>query len=591
MLGRRYTLLVVFAALLAASPLKADSPAEIYGVIPDSALGFAVVHRLSDTCDRIDALAKKFDAGLPSVLPLLKTLSGLREGVDDSGSIGAALFADSTQPGALAFAAFVPVTDYKKLLATMKPEDDADGATKVFVANRPMLIGSKDKFAVFVAPKDAAVLRAIQASTVSLEKTLEPIRPWLVENDAAVVALPAGVMYGMSILQTALLANQAAKLAGGARPQAAENAMVKRLETIAQQVADGIKTNITHGGIGLNLDRDGAIRNSLNLALAPDKPLSKSLAEAKWPDKTGLDSLPRGPFIAGGSVSVPPAWAKALVELNLEWSKDLYAAASKDHGPAEKDLQNRMAALSTLGTQNHGASFVIRRGKDNLLANSCAIMYMDDAPKFLATYREEVEQLSALYKQLGKPPAIAVRPVEIEGLKGIEVTADMVAALAQSPQVNVPPPITSTFKAIFGNDQTVVTTILALDPQTIITTYGNPAVIQQIRKTVQSGGGFASDPVISGERKLLPEGAQWLLYFDLGEILGAVNQVLTGVGVGVTLPSFPEAPPVAVGVRFDPRNIESRKIVPAAVIDAIAQYLKLLRNAAQAPGAPAVQPQ
>ena len=83
-------LLVIAAFLAPAAPVWAQ--ASVLEVIPDDALGFALVNRVGQTNDKFEALAKRLKIPVPGgPLEMFKNALGAQQGIAETGSIAVAI--------------------------------------------------------------------------------------------------------------------------------------------------------------------------------------------------------------------------------------------------------------------------------------------------------------------------------------------------------------------------------------------------------------------------------------------------------------------------------------------------------------------
>ena len=163
-------------------------------VIPDDALGFAVIHDLSDANARVSKLTQKMQLPLPDLLSTIKGYVGVDEGVDETGGLAFAAVSggEGKEVEGMAYMTVVPTTDYKALLAPLDAEDADADVTKVTVAGQTMYVGHKGDFAVFASETAREQLAAFLAAKTNVTQVVEPLKSWLAEQHAAIVITPIG---------------------------------------------------------------------------------------------------------------------------------------------------------------------------------------------------------------------------------------------------------------------------------------------------------------------------------------------------------------------------------------------------------------
>ena len=91
-------------------------------LVPEDALAVVVFNRLDKVDEQIGKLAKETQFPAPTLLPLLKMVTGIQAGLDDKGSAALALMPGDKDDAAPIGVLFIPVTDYKKFIGPLKPD-------------------------------------------------------------------------------------------------------------------------------------------------------------------------------------------------------------------------------------------------------------------------------------------------------------------------------------------------------------------------------------------------------------------------------------------------------------------------------------
>ncbi len=173
----RLSLFLFCAWLLAAGNCWAA--ADPLTVIPESALGVAIIQDLTDTSARIQKLTDKMQLPVPELLPMAQLYTGAQQGVDLHGHVAAAMFPGEGDGASWSsmIAVFVPVTDYKAFVAQLQPTDSGGEITEVTVFGEKFLATAKGPFAVLAAVDAKPLLERIKKDEKSVAATVEPLRP------------------------------------------------------------------------------------------------------------------------------------------------------------------------------------------------------------------------------------------------------------------------------------------------------------------------------------------------------------------------------------------------------------------------------
>ncbi len=190
----------VLAALLVACALHlsaASAPAaeDILKLVPDSALGFAVVNGAADLDAKLQAIARHFPGQMPSPLFMLKLQSGIREGFDEKGAIAVVVLPPSGTDPMPTPIILVAVTDYDKFIEQLspeKPEKSDDVIRKIKVFNSPSLVR---KVGGYAALTDSDHREALEKVAVASEASaaLAPWGAWVAGQDVAGVITQPGI--------------------------------------------------------------------------------------------------------------------------------------------------------------------------------------------------------------------------------------------------------------------------------------------------------------------------------------------------------------------------------------------------------------
>src|SRR5581483_120307 len=132
--------LTLLAAVFCRPTFAAEGDEAILQVIPGDSLGVVIASRLADTTKRIEAVGGKLNLPVPSLLPMLKITTGLADGLDDRGTVAIAIVPQEDADLPPTAIVFVPVTDYGKLVASLKPEDEKAEIVEGRVAGKPVVV-------------------------------------------------------------------------------------------------------------------------------------------------------------------------------------------------------------------------------------------------------------------------------------------------------------------------------------------------------------------------------------------------------------------------------------------------------------------
>ena len=202
-------LLFSTAVLLAPVVRAADAPAPaadlpVLRAVPEDALGIVIVNHLDKVDEQLAKLAQEGQFPIPTLLPLLKAQLGIQEGLDEHGPAALALMPADAADAAPIAVAFVPVSDYKKFVAQLNPDDATAEIADVVIAGEPHAIAHKGDFAVVVSKANKDALKHVLSGSRSVAPVVGALAGWIGEHEISFVATPTGVKYGTAAAQKGL---------------------------------------------------------------------------------------------------------------------------------------------------------------------------------------------------------------------------------------------------------------------------------------------------------------------------------------------------------------------------------------------------
>jgi len=605
--------LLTVTVVLAADPLT---------VIPDTALGVAVINNLSDTSARIQKLTTKMQLPVPELLPLAQLYSGAQQGVDDKGTIAAAAFVDKSEDASLgmSMAVFVPVTDYKAFVAQLTPDDANAKIAEVTVMGSQYLVTQKGEFAVLASTDGKALLEQIVASTAGVAGTLEPIKPWLANQQIALVATPSGKKLLVEKLGGFL--DDALKQADkdkaddkedgdkkdedadddsedadddddDAKAAAAPGANVMQSLTemmrSVKDIVDLADKQLTQLGVGIRIDDTTAFHLSTKLLFVPDGELAKWAAGVKAPAKGLLAGLPAGKFtLAYGGVSTQMHSSLAklidrMTETGLS-QMGLNDADRKKFAEATGKMRaNQVRTAAILGQMRPG---------DSIMSTAVTVETVKDSALQFKTARDLFQVMAAAKPKGGDEakPIYSINEIKVGDLNVLEMVTDMNAAMqlgaggadlgpAQAQMQGM-------FGKLFGGDGEMHAYLTVADGKTVVTAYSKELLTHAVAHVRAKKAGLETDESIAKTAVLLPEGAQWAAYLNpqgLVQWIDAFVKALPGE-LGIKIPPFPASDPIGFGAKVAPTGVDAEMVLPESVVAGIGQYVGTITQMLQGGG-------
>ena len=583
---KRFTLLAA-AMLWATGPVWAIGPVltapgdeAVLRVIPGDALGLIVVNHVADTTKKIEAIGAKLNLPVPSLLPMLKTITGLAKGFDDKGALALAAVPQEDVGLPPAVVIFVPVTDYAGFVAGTMPDDAQAEIISGQVAGKPIIVTQKGSFALFAQPSDENVLRRVKAAKTDIASGVQPLSDWVRRNDIVALALPKGVRQAIDVMQKGI-AQAKENLPGDQDSLKPALAVFELLNRSGKT----FKQELTHVGLGVRVNDQKDLLVSGQVVFKSGGTFSSAITDATWPQIAGLDHLPADDYFLAMSMALPASWSEGLMHASKEMVK---LGAYSPAGALSKEKIEKLFNLSGKSMQGvEGWAMTMAPPEDedaSLFTSSNGVIYVDDVEKYLKNYRAVLKSMAELGAEDSDVPlpTYEFADIEVAGEKGFEVKMDLSKAFKGQNLNN--PTVEATYRkfieALYGPEGKVTVYLAPANKHTIAMTYKDKDSLEKLIQAVkQRKPGFGKDEEIAESDKLLPTGTAWKMYISPAGTIDLTNWILEKIGKQpIVLPPFPDTPPLVAGVRFAPTSAEARMALPSALIDGIGAYVIKVRQ-------------
>ncbi len=584
--------------VLAARAEAADSPARanemaVLKLAPADALGVLVVNHLDVAMQKSEFLLQEMHSPATDMMESLRIKTGVQHGVDEHGAFGLALLPNQKAGEAPLNIAFLPVTDYEKLLADLEVKDAKAEIAEGKFFHLPALIGHKNGYAVIADAekfKDQAeqALKKILAGGKGIDDVAAPVAQWIGEHEVSFVVSSAGIKAGAAGVRKQLAQLKETMLKA---PQA--NVAASGLG-FYEELIKGAENEFELMAIGARVDDDGGLRFDNRMLFRGNGTLAKAGAEAQPVAGPRLTQLPGGPYFIAFEGSIRGSLSKNFLNISADAVKSMVKQSSG------KDLTDeQMKQLNNVFEHSWSAagvtSMVMGTPKpgESIYNRVYGTIKVKDAAAFLTAYEKSIQDVNTLYKSFDVPllKPMAIEKTTFDGKPVLQLTMDlasMMKAVAQTPSRKM-------MDSMFGPDGKLRFFMAALDETTVGIAYNsvdNLKALDEVRKNPQTS--LSADRDLQQTVKLLPEGAQWIAFvspkglmdFSMAMVLGAMPQ-----GMLPQLPSFPQTPPVGFAALLNASSIDAHLVIPGAVFRGIGQYVQQMqRNFAPQPQ-PGLPPQ
>jgi len=565
-------MLVVGVSSLAGAATK-----DVVEIIPDNALGFLVIDNLAEADAKASKLGGKVGAPPASPLAMFKMFNAGLQGFDDNGTAAAVIvpWNNSTVVDFLPVIC-LPVTDYDAFLKSVDAEEPIKKIAKVTFFGETSLCAKKGSFALVTAPDGRGVLKAFLKSDKSVADTIGDDAKSIAEQDAAVVFLQPGIEKFFAVAQDGL--NEVKQMLEGDP----DGELAAQGIDIYVRLFEFMEAEVTQTIVGVQLDDKGAVRVVKHVKFKPDGSIAPLLKKAKPNDVDLLAGLPADPFVMAIGAQTPGE----LYEPLMDWSADVMKAMPQLYGLKPDQIDAMMKDMTELTTSMGDTSFFLGVGKpgDGIYSNMSVTMKVDDAQKYITEYRKMMqqfaEQADAESAVFGSMKAENVDLGDgVTGVKLVMDTSKFVGATGNDPAV------AEMMKAMFGNDGNLAAHIVAVDKETLITSYTSAETTLALAKAVRAGKpGLSADSNVKKTISLLPDGSQCVGLMSVDGTIAFINRILglvPDVPAEVTIPEFPASPPIGFSMKVSPAGLQGDMVLPAELIEQIGEYVKKIQQMQQ----------
>ena len=282
---------------IAAGQVRADD--DVLKLVPEKALGFAIVNRPEAADAKLQELGQQLKLPIPSTLAKLEGPGGIQAGLDKKRPIAVLVLPPKEGMPIPTVILLVPVTDYAKFLAQFKSDETEAGVSKIALFGSPSLARSVGSYAAITSEEFRDALKDIKPAD-EVPADLAQWKTWLAKKDAAVVVLTPGIRMASEKLQQGIATVKATLAQMGDQGKQALAGMemyVTLFKSAEKEVASF--------GISLERNRQGVIRLCKRACLVPGGNWARFVDDSNPAVQNALAGLPAGPFVvAGGGVAL-----------------------------------------------------------------------------------------------------------------------------------------------------------------------------------------------------------------------------------------------------------------------------------------------
>lgn len=586
---------LLITSLLAAAP-HAIRAANVLDNVPNDALGLVVVKDLGATDKKAARLLETLKLQFPGPLALLKSATGIGDGLDPHGDLLIAILPGAQPADGPQFAIWLPVGDYQQLALALHGAP-SNAITAVTVAGEDLLMARHGNWAIVMDPDQRDRMQALLATQPAPPAKIQAWKNWSDTNCVTAIMLPTG--------WHSLWSWAAAECTGDAAEQTAE-ADASADPLFGEPAEDGAQGVEADGGgeddfwvqlrgqfraqvqglpelipwaneadaiaFGVRIDGEGNALAGVRIALRDDLELQIPAGAAENREPPAL--FQSGDYILAGTarLNTPLAVTAAggYARLTVEGLKnDIRVAVDDEVG------RRFQKAMEQATSDVRAAAVLTRTGEKDggIYSNAFLAVRVDKQQEFIG----HVGEVFRLWNEMNKSDddesklVFESDTVQISGRESTEYTLDMVEAFGGAALPEVRP----SMERLFGPGGKLRLLVVPIDEQVVLLAAATVAQATPVIDALSK-----SQPMAWDERtnRLLPQDADMRLMFSpeaharwLSRQMSAMLGPVIGAPRGR---HFPKSPPVGITVGLRDRQILVDIAAPAETIRAAGQYLR-----------------
>jgi hypothetical protein len=567
---RTKILLAVFVFSWCITSLRsAPADDDVLKVVPHDVLGVVVVNDPAQSLKKLDELSSALGLPIPNLAALLRQQFPDVAGVSPRASVAVAAVPPDGPAGPMTVA-WVPVSDFGKLLESVAAERVDETISKATIAGRPMLIARQGAFAVVVEEGGEAVLNKTLRAPRSLADDMTVLRDRVARAELYAVAAPAGIQMAQQQLLAGLASAKAAIQQQG---EVTEQALAG-LE-MYEWLFRNVHREITHVAAAAHLEEGGAVRVTISAANAADGTLARLGQSEPTESVDLLEDLPSGDFIAAGGGNLSPEWNKTLTDLSLSMMK-LYF---RDANLTEAQLQEIAKASSEAmqGVRSMSMMMGLVPPDQPLYANTIIVVKVDNASDYLDAYERAMKQIDESMKNSDKPLfGYSVRRQRIGQTEGLRVDVQMKQFLDTA----TVPEMEGVFEKMFGATDTMSIYLAARDEHTVVGTYISQDRLEQLLARPDDWTPLSRDPQVAKTLAMLPDRYSGIGLWSpagtfqfMAQLIGAIEPQ-----AAANFPVLPDSPPVGVATSLSQQRLDVDILLPSDLLRSIAGMIQQIQG-------------
>lgn len=583
----------IYIGLLLLAYTTSAHAASVLDQVPKDALGFVTVRNLTQADAKLDKAFGALRLPLPAPLTVIKSLTGIGEGLDADRDLLVALLPAENSSRPFHMAVWLPVKDYAALVHSLEGDPERRTAA-VTIAGEDLLVAHYRDWAAIMDPDQRERLEQLETQSAAAPRSVADWAPFAEAHDLSVIMLRGGI----ETVLAAATPDSNAELAktpqagggidnpfGGKSPGANSLAVLAGAAASAQQLLEAVpemKRLVTEArgiGCGLRFDDTGNALATIRVVLSPDSlPNSDETQTVAKQDKPAPQLYDGGEFVMNGTATVSQRWIAPMV---APYVQQVAAELASDYGVKVDDSD--VAAFRSLAeaavAQVQKIAVLTRPGSDQegVYSNSFLAARVTSADEFLKQSKAAIDRWNVM---LGKSEGGAglvfdENAVSVEGHNGTEYSIDMAKAVG-APALQE---ARQSMEHLFGPGGRFRVQFVKADDTTVLMAVASEDQLGKPLRAIQQSPTEASadDAKLPAVAKLLTGNSDWRFYFSIDGynrwLKRQMEAVVGPVIGGPIVRPFPASPPIGAAGGATNNTVWAEVAVPADTLHSIGDFL------------------
>jgi hypothetical protein len=545
-------LLTVLCVLLGLTGRLVQGRDNVLSAIPADAVGFAVVHNLSDTSRSIGEIAKVVQAPAPDLLSMAKGMTGLQKGIDEQGDLALVLTSVDPAPKHVILA---PVASFADFFAALNVKEPETGVVEVQLAGTPSVVGRKGSYAAMARVADRDALEKLLASTANLTGDAS-LAAWLDANRVSVVVTSQGIKQSLPKLTNGIRALQAQmQKAAGENGKTTAEALNLYLDLFT-----AAERQVEQFGVGVRIDSAQTVDFVSRVQFVAGGSWANWAAKAKPATEDLLSGLESKPFVLAGGGAVPEGAMKQMMKMSAKMMQNEPYKLT----PEQAQKYAELGAGMMEGVTSMRMLMGVAEPSTGVYGNTSAVTMVNDSKSFLDAYEKSLSAMGKLAEETKSPamPVATSQRIKVGEIDALEVSM----TLPNVKQFAAPggPDPQKMMHLFLGPDGKLKIYLAPADEHTVVMAYVSSDHLKEAIEFYKSKQpGLSGDPGLAKVAGKLPAGSQFVAYVSVSGVAQTVKQwmaIVPGVPTAA-IPDFPDSPPFGYAAKISPAGVEGHSVV------------------------------